>query len=154
MESLFKSEMLNNQVNDFICFCKEKIGIDNSINIIAVHKKQKGNYFGYVDFLKVNKESTNEIVICNNNIGFDTALNYIAHEITHIKQIINNQLSVSSDYKNLFWNDKKIMSISVYHNYVKNKGIEKYMLIPFESEAYFNEQTLLNEYKKTNRYIL
>jgi hypothetical protein len=140
-------EIQENEINNFVSYCKEKLNINQDVNVV-IKKFKKTNYlFGYVDMLKC-FEGINEIAINeNNNVSLNTLLTYIAHEITHIKQIINKELSLSENKKDLLWLNNKCMSVNVYNNYVKKHGVEKYMQIPFEFQAYHNEKKLIRDYK-------
>ena len=145
-------DILNNEVKHFVEYCKEKLNINKDIQINVVFRNKTesnrvaNNLFGYVDLLEIQEKQINNIVINNSDATLQSVLSYIAHEITHIKQIINKELQISKCYKHFIWNNQKLISLNVYKNYVKTKGIEKYMQIPFENEAYNNEKELTKGY--------
>jgi hypothetical protein len=154
------NQILTTEINNFVEYCKEKLNIDKDIKINVITKQTTNSnrlsnqLFGYVDLLKVQNNGINEIVLNNiDNVGLNIVLTYIAHEITHIKQIINKELQISNCYKYFYWNNKKLISLNVYKNYAKTKGIEKYMQLPFESEAYNNQKELIKDYKYKNEML-
>ena len=73
----------------------------NSIKLIIIPKNNlmKGSFANIV----LNSEAlknNNFILNINKNVSYKNMLNYIAHEITHIAQIVNGRLS-TKDFKTL-----------------------------------------------------
>lgn len=79
--------------------------------------------------------------------GYQCAFETIAHEITHIKQLITGKLSYINNYESeyeIMWegiNYTKEMfrAIRIYH---LNGDLKEYKKLPWEAEAYVNEKEL------------
>ena len=65
--------------------------------------------------------------------------NFIAHELTHVKQINSGKLSLKKD--GIYWGGKMFISSSDYDKIARKRsknieGFNKYKSLPWESEAY------------------
>jgi hypothetical protein len=134
----------------FIEFVLNKLNIKTDINIIFKDKMNK-KFFGYVDMLSILNNPNKPIdVTLTANSGFKATMIYLAHELTHVKQAINNELSVSDDKKKLIGTNDYSISLSKYSKLQKS-DYTKYKEIPFESEAYKNE-ILVDEFLNSEEF--
>jgi hypothetical protein len=123
----------------FINFVLKKLKINPNINIVFKNKMSK-KFFGYFDILSFIKNPNEFIdIIIKNGAGYKATFKYLAHELTHIKQAINNELNVSDDNKILLGIDNYSISVLNYSKLQKS-DFNKYKEIPFENEAYNNEK--------------
>lgn len=132
---------------DFVDFCRNKIGIKN--DIITINFKQIAkNEMGFVNFSKVVR-GKNEIII-DKNANYKLLLQYISHELVHIKQINNRELSIDDGY--FIWKNTKNLSIKDYNVISKKYDFEKYKNLDWEKEAYMYQSKIVGEYVNSNSF--
>ena len=137
----------------------EKILIDSVINFmkselifdakIKVKKKNSKILIGDISLSEESIENNKFILHYNNNQTFKLQIESLIHELTHIKQVVKGELSISSDLKNLIWKGEKY-PVKDYKKLMKNYN--EYIKIPWESEAYSNMKVLCEKYFKSNFY--
>jgi len=130
---------------DFVNYCRNKIGIDNT-TINLNFKQVKNNEIGFVNFSNV-LNGENKIII-DKNASYPFLLKYIAHELTHIKQIINKELQIKEGF--FIWNNERNISIAEYNIIIKNYDFDTYKNLEWEKEAYDNQYKILNDYISTD----
>ena len=91
----------------------------------------------------------NEIVI-DANAGYKFLLQYLSHELTHIKQIKNKELLIDNGY--FIWKGKKDISIKEYNAIIKKYDFNKYKNLKWEKEAYYNQDTITSKFKNSNEF--
>lgn len=133
---------------DFADFCKEQLNISDSTAIDINFKKIPKDQIGFVNFGKIIK-GQNEITI-DRNAGFNVMLSYIAHEMTHVMQIQKKKLAVKDWY--FWWNGEKNISTNDYNSIVSKKNISAYNQLPWEKEAYRNQETFVKKYIESDNF--
>jgi len=86
----------------------------------------------------------------NRNAGTKAMLHYLAHEITHVAQIVNKDLS-TQDFKVLQWKGSDIVSNKEYSK-LRQKDIDAYFAFPHEKEAEENFKHLPELYLKSKEF--
>jgi len=120
-----------------IKFMKSKFGFDAKI---VLKKKNNLELLGDVS-LNSTALNENKFYLYFTDQSFPMMIKALIHELTHIKQIANGELKPSSDYKDLLWHDKKIMSVKDYKRLGKIDH-NKYKETPWEKEAWRNMSNL------------
>lgn len=143
---IYESIKINKIVFDkYIEFLKEKLNINKNIKLII--KKNVGKQqIGHISLSDIEKPIY-EVTILESGLKY--MLGVIAHEMTHIKQIINKELTNKDDI--ILWNKKEIINNEDYIN-LGLKNFDKYKLLPWEKEAYHNQDLMPNEFKKSKYY--
>lgn len=132
---------------DFVSYCRNIIGLNS--DVITINFKQvKKNEIGFVNFSKI-VNGKNEIII-DKNANYKILLQYISHELTHIKQINNKELLIKDGY--FIWKQNKNLSIKEYNMISKKYDFETYKNLDWEKEAYINQSKIVGDYVKSNSF--
>ncbi len=120
--------------DSIISFFKNKFNFEADIKVKKIKSKKE---IGYV---KLNKD----YVIYIDNTSFVLLIKNLFHELTHIKQIVKNELTTSDNL--IKWKDDFTLTKSEYKRYLKD--INLYNELPWEIEADKNQKDdmLFNEY--------
>lgn len=124
---------------DFINFMLDYFNVSSSNIVLKIHKKSK-KYLGWIDIEKSKKTGTYEIIAINGHMMF--VLSSIAHELTHVIQLIKKTLD--SKDGNIIWKKKVFMDNKSYQksNYQEHSGL------PWEKEASTNSRIMVQKYKE------
>lgn len=111
---LLKSPKLNMVLAAFIEFSIELLKISQykgiKVNIRKFTKKQKG-VGGYVDMVKINpKDKSKMLVNVDTDMGMSMLMKFIAHELTHAKQIVENRLWHDDSF--ILWKENLLYHLS------------------------------------------
>lgn len=129
-------------VSAVVDFMKSKLGFNAQI---IVKKKSGKALFGDV-ILNDNSINKNKFYVhYNPNQSYDYIIKSLIHELTHVKQISKGELRPSSDYTQVLWKGKPVISAKEYSNF-QRKDINKYKNLPWEKEAYSNMQPLYKQF--------
>lgn len=113
----------------------------NKIKLRVVPKSSimKGSFANVVLDRKAinNNEFTLNII---STASYKIMLSYLAHELTHVKQIFKKELS-TVDFKTLQWKGEDIVSDKEYSK-LRQKDIDAYFNLPHEAEAEKNYKIL------------
>lgn len=139
---VFKNDDLGvdykNNLLEFANHKMKELGIKEDITFNFTHSKSK--YGGGVT-LSPNPSKITKIQIANSHPDHKKI---IAHELTHIKQINNNELFIKDN--NIIFKDNVIMSVGEYRKKFKGrwnkKKIEDYMNLPWEKESFDAEKEI------------
>ena len=123
----------------------------NSIKLRIVPKDNlmKGSFANVI----LNAEAMNNNIFTlniNRNSGTSIMLKYLAHEITHVAQIVDKRLS-TEDFKTLQWDGKDIISDKEYTK-LRRKDFDAYMGLPHEKDAEDNAKKLPSLFKNSNEF--
>jgi hypothetical protein len=124
-------------------YIKELFGTNNVNITISFAEVNKGS-FGDIDlFDTINniKNKTFDLRL-DKNSDTQTLLKALAHELTHIKQVYTNELSISPDNNYIKWKGMNHTSVANYNNILKNKNMQAYVKLPWEADAYQNQEVL------------
>lgn len=130
---------------DYISYCLDQLNITD--NIIINFKTTKKEELGFINFSKITVG--NYEIIIDADVNYDYILKYIAHELTHVKQISNGKLYIDNNH--FLWDNNEIISIRDYNKIAENYDYEEYKSLPWEREAYYNQNELYNKYIKSIR---
>jgi hypothetical protein len=128
--------------------------IEDNVHLDVIFKSMKSNKIGYADIIDVlnNIETKKFKIILNENASVDYSFGAIAHEITHVKQVLRNELTVSEDNLHIVWMGENYISVEEYLNLVKNIDFEKYKSLPWEVEAYSNQEIYPKLFKESDEF--
>jgi len=133
-------------IESYINFIFKKNNVSFDLKV-TTKKRLKGNMIGYIDMVKAINENKYELVIADSSL--DSIYESIAHELTHAIQIYKGFLSFTDDMKNIIWK-KELFPVKDYEKLQSVKNFKKYKEIPWEKEAYKNQDKLPDAYKKTD----
>lgn len=123
--------------------------IEKSKISISFKKLSKGSA-GYLDVMSYKKGKP--VLYIDKEAMPTSAMRYLAHELTHLKQMEEGKLDFSDHrYGDVFWNGKPYMKIRDYQNFEQKDYLE-YKQLPWESEAYNNEATMQKIYIQSKEY--
>jgi hypothetical protein len=128
--------------NSAIIYYMKKLGINVPIQVSFYKARRSNNMFGHIT---PNKPTNLKI----ENSTPSLILRMIAHEITHSKQFLKKELTIQNG--NLYWFDDPIISVDEYSKFIEYN--DKYKNLPFEKEAFTNEEKLRNEFLNSEDYI-
>lgn len=134
-------------INDFVKYNLDKLGISNA-TITLDFKPVKIKEIGFVDLLKVTS-GENKVVV-DSNASVSSMLNYISHELTHIKQILTKELTIEDGW--FLWKGNKHISIKEYESLIKKHKFETYSNLPWERESFENQKSSLVNYKNSSNF--
>jgi len=120
-----------------IDFMSKKYGINSKI---IVKKKENPNISGDI---VLNNNSLNKdkfYLHFNPTLSFPGIIKVLIHELTHVKQISREELTVSTDWKTLLWKNKPIIKVLDYKKIMTKNNT--YKNLPWEKEAYANMDSL------------
>ncbi len=144
---IYEDTKINKIVFDkYIDFLKEKLNINKKIKL-EIKKSVGKQQIGHVSLTEIEVPIYKVVVLDG---GLNYMLGIIAHEMTHIKQIIYKELTCKDDV--ILWKNKEIINNRGYIN-LGIKNFDKYKLLPWEKEAYYNQDLLPKEFKKSKYYI-
>ena len=120
-------------------YCREYFGINDDVIIELKFRKPnlKRKDFG---FIVLNKEKN---IITIDDLGLDMSLSQIFHEFTHIKQKLNDELTVKKD--KIMWKNDPVITIKD----LKAISYEKHHSLPWEIEANSNMSLSSELYKSS-----
>lgn len=126
-------------------FLIDKI-IQDNISLTIKFKPLKPTQIGYADIIDTlkNLKTKNFTITLNRDASLVYSFGAISHEITHIKQILTGELSLSKDNKYLLWLGKPYISVVDYMLLIDNNDYVKYKELPWELEAYNNQDLYPN----------
>lgn len=127
--------------NAAIIFYMKKLDINAPIQVSFYKARRSNNMFGHVT---PNKPTNLKIENSNPRL----ILSNIAHEITHSKQFLKKELTIQDG--NLCWFDEPVISVDEYSKFIEYN--DKYKNLPFEKEAFNNEEKLRNEFLSSDEY--
>lgn len=130
-------------IEDFVNYILDKYNIQIPKLKIKIIKKINKKTFGYVDLYSLEK-GIYEIKIEDG--GTIYILSLISHELTHIIQYLTNKLNYEDNM--IVWNNKPYITLEDYNSL----DIENYKKLPWEKEAYDNQDKLFNEYKSKTKF--
>lgn len=128
-------------IDSVIKFMKRKLGFESNI---VVRKKLDQKFFGDIILSHNNVNNNKFTVHFNPNVGVDYMVSSLIHELTHVKQAAKGELKLSQDAKSLVWKDDMVLSGREYNKLMKDW--DTYSALPWEAEAYGNQETLLPEF--------
>ena len=126
----------------YIEFLKDYYKVNKDITL-SIRKPTGKAMFGFIDLMAL-REGKYKVIIQ----GGYGALEHIGHEFTHIAQYDRGDFDCTDDYKMLIWKNKEYMSIKEYSS-IQGKDFEKYKKIPWEAEAYKQQEILPDLFKKS-----
>lgn len=132
-------------VGAVINFMKKKFGFNSKI---IVKKKDKIDLLGDIS---LNDNSLNKdkfYLHFNPNQSYAMMIQSLIHELTHVKQVAKGELKPTSDYKNIMWKGKVIISVKDY----KKQDFAKYKNIIWEKEAYSNMEKLYKVFLNSDEW--
>lgn len=141
---------------DFIqYFILNSSGIQHTkIKKITINfKALKKNEIGHVSYGKINLSNI-DVVIAKNASDLFT-LKYIAHELTHVNQIIEGDLAIvmsKTEEPYFVWKQKQRYTLNYYNDLVKQSKLEEYKQLPWEQEAYLNQDKLPEMYFESEKF--
>jgi len=115
---------------------------ETNITLKISFRKPKKDYFGDVDLNKLKKKNYT-ITMENTPYGI---LGRIGHEFTHISQYLKGELNTSDNKKFITWKGEDYISIEDYNNI---KDMPTYKALPWETEAYSNQEKIPVLFKKS-----
>lgn len=121
-----------------IDFFKKQLSISKNVNIVF-KDAGKSNSFGHYDF-------KNKIVV--DDASLIMTIQYLAHELTHVKQDEYGDLEVKNGM--MLWKGEEILSKK---DYDKNKDYNLHAKLPWEAEAYTNQKSLPQLYYKSKEFV-
>lgn len=126
----------------FVQYCCVQLGLSN-IDLTISFKTIK--LLGYVSL----SGNINEIVV-NKKLSEDERLGIIAHELTHLKQILDGELK--TEKRKILWQGKEFISAKKYSLLQNDKSKEaEYRALPWEKEAFDNELKFIKEHESERR---
>ena len=128
-----------------LSFLKNKFNLNSPIEV-SLRKPSKKRLFGWIDLIGL-KNGKYKIIIENQSPL--TNIGAIAHEFTHILQFHEGRLDYTKDEKNFIWNHKVHMSIKDYN---KITNLAEYKQVPWEKEAYKNQEEIPSLFLKSKEY--
>jgi hypothetical protein len=130
-------------IDQYVKFLLGYFNLNVKIKIKMI-KPNKSLKIGHTDFGLANQKSFNVSV---KEASIYMILKYITHEIVHVKQIVNLELTVKDSM--MLWNNKEIISVT---DYAKNKDISTHKKLPWEAESYKYQEILLPVFGKSDLY--
>jgi len=79
-------------------------------------------------------------IFLNNTSGMVYQFGMLAHEMTHTKQILRGELSVSEDNKYIVWKGEAYITVIELLKIVDDYDFETYKNLPWEKEDYRNQK--------------
>ena len=116
-------------------------------------KTLKKNEIGHVSSGKINPSNI-EVTIDKKASALFT-LKYIAHELTHINQIIEGDLVIvmpKTEEPYFIWKQNQRYTLSYYNDLVKHSKIDEYKQLPWEQEAYLNQEKFPEMYFASEKF--
>lgn len=132
-------------IGAYIKFLQDYFKISQQVNIILKKPDSKA-MFGFIDLISMSNGKY-DIVI---KYQFTTMLGHIAHEFTHVKQFIKGELYYSDDLIYILWKNEKFISVKEMSKMMKD--FSKYKELPWEKEAYKNQDDLPNKFKQSKHF--
>lgn len=152
---LTTSKQLNTVLTSVIDFYFEKYGLKGSNTRVVITKIKQG-LGGYIDISKLSDNNKDNITLkIDKTLSLSGMIRFISHELTHAKQILNNELWYSSE--GFYWKGEFYMTIKDY-NKILNKarksreGLYEYIRLPWEVEAHRNEKSGTEDFKNSMQY--
>lgn len=152
---LTTSKQLNTVLTSVIDFYFEKYGLKGTNTRVVITKIKQG-LGGYIDISKLSENNKDNIVLkIDKNLSLSGMIRFISHELTHAKQILNNELWYSID--GFYWKGVFHISIKDY-NKILNKArkskdvMNEYINLPWEVEANRNEKSGVEDFKNSMQY--
>lgn len=134
---------------DFIKFCMVEMDLKCMINFKLIKRFKSKFDYGYI----YGEVDNFNIGIKYSEVRIKKTLFSIAHELTHAKQNINNQLKHT--YRGRFWNGTFIIDDFQYNRLSKSSNeddIDEYNRLPWEFDANENAKILIIKYLKSESY--
>jgi predicted GNAT family N-acyltransferase len=91
------------------------------------------------------------IIQYNPNKSYSNILQQIIHELTHVKQVVKNELKSTDDVKSVIWDGKVFISAKDLINMMK-KDFNQYKNLPWEKEAYGNQKKYYDMFLKSQEF--
>lgn len=114
--------------------------IGDSVDLKVYFKKLNKRTNGSIELYDTIKNiSTKKFkLVLDKTNGTRYHFTMLAHEITHIKQVLKGELAISDDNKHLLWKGKPYLTVTDYLKVVSDYDFETYKNLPWEKEAYYN----------------
>ncbi len=125
-------------------FYMDKLSIPKNVNLEVQSIKSK-KYFGDLKLNKDTLKNNKFKVSFESDVMYPIALKVLAHELIHIKQVSEKELSV--DGKNVIWKNKHFKTIPEFKK--ANNSKTSHDKMPFEIEANKNMDILYNQFLKS-----
>ena len=138
----YKKDIYKNYVE----FLKDEFNVSQDIEL-SIRKPSKSVMFGYIDLVSMSKGKYKIIV---KEGGLSIVLGRIAHEYTHIKQYLKGQLNYTDDLQHIIWKNKEYISVKELQKVTKD--LSEYMKLPWEAEAYKNQDDFPELYSKSKHF--
>ncbi len=126
-------------ISEFMCKELDLLNESIHINIVTLPIKLAG---------KVTHNHTNNAfnIQLNKNSSFATWVKFLAHELTHIRQMKEGRLIIVDD-KHIHWVDPKgrvstHQPVDIDLNFDQDTDFDKYKELPWEREAYTEQERL------------
>lgn len=129
--------------NNYVEFLKDHFNVSKEVEI-SIRKPNSKAMFGYIDLVSM-KQGKYKIVVKN---VFGTLLGHIGHEYTHVAQFLRGDLDYTDDLSFVLWKNQPYISVKDLNKFTKD-DLVKYKELPWEKEAYHNQDILPNIYKKS-----
>ena len=132
-------------INAYLEFLQNHFNIKKEIDII-LKKPDSKSMFGYIDLIAMSSGKYQIII----KYQFGTMLGHIAHEFTHISQYIRGDLDYTTDRTYIIWKNEPFITIKDLEK--STKDLVKYKELPWEKEAYKNQEILPDKFKKSKYF--
>jgi hypothetical protein len=125
-------------VKSVVSFMMDKYNFNAKI---IVKKKDKAGMIGDIS-LNSNSVDNNKFYLhFNPNQSYKRIIQSMLHELTHVKQVVKNELLPNKDYTAILWKGKEYITAKEYGKLMKS-DINSYMKLPWEIEADTNMKNL------------
>ena len=128
--------------NAYIDFLKDYYKVTKDVTL-SIRKPTGKALFGYIDLMAL-REGKYKVIIQ----GGYGALEHIGHEFTHVAQYDRGDFNCTDDYKMLIWKKKEFVLVKDYAK-LQGKDFEKYKKVPWEAEAYKQQELLPGLFKES-----
>lgn len=132
-------------VSNFVDFLKDYFNISKDVEINLKPPTAKA-MFGYIDLVSM-RDGKFKITVQNSSMR---VLNHIAHEYTHVAQFLRGDLDYTDDMKHILWKREEFITVKNLQKTMKS--FKDYQMLPWEMEAYSNQDKLPTLYKKSEYF--
>ncbi len=132
-------------IKSAILYMNDKYNMNPKISLHKVNAKRIGGDLKYEPKggkfkLRVNFDQQPNLIIGT-----------VLHEMTHIHQRLSGKLKIDNDNKKIIWKGKPYISFNEYDRLGK-KSFKDYKKLPWEAEAFHNQENLVNDFKSSKYY--
>jgi len=131
-------------------FLQKEFNTNIDISVSFRKMNVKNTKFGYIDIVGIANKKYK--IVVENNIF--RVLNSLAHEFTHIVQVMDKRLNYGFDkdkIKYVTWKNKNFISVDEYSKFTSDDW-NIYKNLPWEKEAIANQKSYPKLFKKSELY--